>query len=168
VVLDAGCDVICLDVAHGDHKMMYSAIDKVVKLKDKYKFSLMAGNVCTPEATTRFSFAGVDIVKVGIGCFVGDTMVYTSNGFKSIQNIRQGDQVKSHTGKFRTVLRTFRQRETQNITSINDIKCTKNHKFYAVHKKHKDILNDDNIHEYAEWIEAQNLTKDYFLIKNKE
>ena len=67
VVLDAGCDVICLDVAHGDHKKMYEAIERVVKLKDKYEFSLMAGNVCTAEATIRFADAGVDIVKVGIG-----------------------------------------------------------------------------------------------------
>lgn len=67
VVLDAGCDVICLDVAHGDHKKMYEAIEEVSKLKDKYEFSLMAGNVCTAEATKHFVEAGVDIIKVGIG-----------------------------------------------------------------------------------------------------
>lgn len=66
-VLDAGCDIICLDIAHGDHKKMYNAIEEVIHLKDKYDFSLMAGNVCTPEAATRFAFAGVDIIKVGIG-----------------------------------------------------------------------------------------------------
>lgn len=66
-VLDAGCDIICLDAAHGDHKKMYEAIKEISFLKNKYQFSLMAGNVCTPEAATRFAFEGVDIIKVGIG-----------------------------------------------------------------------------------------------------
>jgi len=67
-LLDEGCDVICLDIAHGDHKKMYAAIQQVAELKiDFYSFSLMAGNVCTPEATTKFFEHGVDIVKVGIG-----------------------------------------------------------------------------------------------------
>ncbi len=67
VILEAGCDVICLDVAHGDHSKMYQAIEKVSTLKKRYKFSLMAGNVCTPAAAKRFQDAGVDIIKVGIG-----------------------------------------------------------------------------------------------------
>ena len=66
-VLEAGCDVICLDVAHGDHQKMYQAIEQVAKLKDRYSFSLMAGNVCTPSAARRFEECGVDIIKVGIG-----------------------------------------------------------------------------------------------------
>lgn len=66
-LLDAGCNVLCLDVAHGDHKKMYEAIIIVNKLKDKYKFVLMAGNVCTPDGSKRFASYGVDAIKVGIG-----------------------------------------------------------------------------------------------------
>lgn len=66
-ILETGCDIICLDVAHGDHVKMYSAIEKVSQLKKHYKFSIMAGNVCTKDAATRFANAGVDCAKVGIG-----------------------------------------------------------------------------------------------------
>lgn len=66
-LLDNGCNVICLDVAHGDHAKMYSAISAVSSFKKSYRFALMSGNVCTPEATSRFMDAGVDAIKVGIG-----------------------------------------------------------------------------------------------------
>jgi len=66
-LLKAGCNVLCIDVAHGDHEKMYTAIDSVRKLKNEFEFVLMAGNVCTPEATIRFARHGVDAIKVGIG-----------------------------------------------------------------------------------------------------
>lgn len=66
-LLDVGCDVICLDVAHGDHTKMYDAINQLQKLKNKHTFSIMSGNICTPEAAKRFYNSGVDICKVGIG-----------------------------------------------------------------------------------------------------
>lgn len=66
-LVDEGCNVICLDIAHGNHAKMYEAIEAVCKVKNHVNFSLMAGNVCTPEAALRFAEAGVDIIKVGIG-----------------------------------------------------------------------------------------------------
>ena len=67
MLLDEGCDIICLDVAHGNHRKMYQAIENVLKLKSRYKFTLMAGNICTAGAARTFSVAGVDVIKVGIG-----------------------------------------------------------------------------------------------------
>lgn len=66
-LLDDGCDVICLDAAHGDHTKMYRAIEAVECLRSRHTFTIMAGNVCTPEAVARFARAGVDVIKVGIG-----------------------------------------------------------------------------------------------------
>ncbi len=63
----AGCNVICIDVAHGDHQKMYEALDILITLKQRYTFIIMAGNVCTPEAALKFADHGVDAIKVGIG-----------------------------------------------------------------------------------------------------
>ena len=66
-LLNAGCNVICIDIAHGDHQGMYEALSTLTPLKDRYSFMLMAGNVCIPDAATRFAEHGVDAIKVGIG-----------------------------------------------------------------------------------------------------
>lgn len=66
-LLNVGCNVICIDVAHGDHEKMYEAIKIIVLLQDNYDFVVMAGNVCTPEAVLRFADHGVNAIKVGIG-----------------------------------------------------------------------------------------------------
>jgi IMP dehydrogenase len=66
-LLDSGCDIICIDVQHADHKGVHEAVKKIVKLKNKYKFVLMVGNVCTGRATQELARSGADVVKVGIG-----------------------------------------------------------------------------------------------------
>jgi len=66
-LLDVGCNLICVDIAHGDHTKMYKSLRELDKLRGKYSFVLMAGNVCIPEAAQRFASEGVNTVKVGIG-----------------------------------------------------------------------------------------------------
>ena len=66
-LLDSGCNVICIDVAHGDHKKVYEAIDELMRLKGSNQFVIMAGNVCTDSAVRAFVKHGVDAIKVGIG-----------------------------------------------------------------------------------------------------
>lgn len=66
-LLDVGCNIICLDVAHGDHTKMYQAIEVLINLIGIYDFTIMAGNVCTIPGAQRFANNGVDIIKVGIG-----------------------------------------------------------------------------------------------------
>lgn len=58
-------DIIVVDTAHGHSK---GVIDLVRIIKTKYpKLPLIAGNVCTGEATRDLIEAGADVVKVGMG-----------------------------------------------------------------------------------------------------
>lgn len=66
-ILDTGCNVLCVDVAHGDHKKMYESLREINKLRGRFSFVLMAGNVCIPEAAQHFASEGVNAIKVGIG-----------------------------------------------------------------------------------------------------
>jgi len=66
-LVDAGCNVICIDIAHGDHHKMYKALETVTKIQSQNDFVIMAGNVCTVEAAKRFEEAGVNAIKIGIG-----------------------------------------------------------------------------------------------------
>jgi IMP dehydrogenase len=64
-LLRAGCDIICVDTAHGHSK---SVVDAVGSLRKNFKdMELVAGNVATGEGAAALCEAGVDAVKVGIG-----------------------------------------------------------------------------------------------------
>lgn len=43
----------------------------------------------------------IKILFCGFPCFVAGTQVYTDKGYKSIEDIRVGDMVLTHKGRFR-------------------------------------------------------------------
>ena len=64
-LLAAGCDVICIDTAHGHSAGVLQACRDVRK---KFpSLQLVAGNVATGEATRALIETGVNAVKVGVG-----------------------------------------------------------------------------------------------------
>jgi len=169
---------IIIDVAHGHHSNVISTIETLVSYFKNNQFDssvfppkIIAGNICTAYAAKELSLYPIDGLKVGIGpgCFVSGTKVILKNSIKEIQNIKVGDEVLTHKGRYRNVIATTQRKEFKKVHSINGIKCTENHEFYVLEKKYKDIVNDGNINEYAEWISAKSLDKDkYFLLKIKE
>ena len=65
-LVNAGVNVITIDIAHGHSQAMMETIDWLRKtFKDK--IDIIAGNVATPEATRDLINAGADAIKVGIG-----------------------------------------------------------------------------------------------------
>jgi IMP dehydrogenase len=64
-LIDAECDLIVIDTAHGHSKMVSAAVERVRKLSNAVQ--IIAGNVATGEATKALIGAGADGVKVGIG-----------------------------------------------------------------------------------------------------
>ncbi len=64
-LLDAGCDLIVIDTAHGHSEGVGLAVERIKKLSNEVQ--VMAGNVATGEATRALIGAGADAVKVGIG-----------------------------------------------------------------------------------------------------
>lgn len=71
------------------------------------------------------------------GCFPAGTPVVMADGsMKPIEDIRYGDQVRSHTGAIRKVTNTFQREYTGNLTGISPkgfgetIWATPNHGFY--------------------------------------
>ncbi len=64
-LLDADCDVVVIDTAHGHNKDVARAVERVKKLSNAVQ--VIAGNVATAEATRALIGAGADAVKVGIG-----------------------------------------------------------------------------------------------------
>lgn len=64
-LVDAECDLLVLDTAHGHNS---SVIDQVRKIKKQWgNVQLVAGNVATAAAAEALIDAGADCIKVGIG-----------------------------------------------------------------------------------------------------
>jgi IMP dehydrogenase len=64
-LVDAGVDVLVVDVAHGHSDRVLNVVRKLKK--ELSQVDVIAGNVATPEGTKDLIDAGADAVKVGIG-----------------------------------------------------------------------------------------------------
>jgi IMP dehydrogenase len=64
-LIEAECDLIVVDTAHGHSKMVAAAVAEIKKMAPEVQ--VVAGNVATAEATRALIDAGADGIKVGIG-----------------------------------------------------------------------------------------------------
>ncbi len=64
-LIQAGCDCIVIDTAHGHNIDVGRSVERVKALSNSVQ--VIAGNVATAEATRALIDAGADAVKVGIG-----------------------------------------------------------------------------------------------------
>ena len=160
-----GVNVLCIDVAHGHHIAVRRMIEN---LRDSYgsKIHIMAGNIATTEAFTDLSNWGADSVRVGVGggCFTAGTLVRTTTGDKPIELVELGDKVFTHTGKVQQVINTLSFDRDEEIAVINGIEATKNHEFYVVDKDKSHFITEENLQEFAYWIEAGHLDKAKHLL----
>ena len=64
-LMDAECDLIVIDTAHGHNREVATAVERIKRGSNTVQ--VMAGNVATREAANALIGAGADSVKVGIG-----------------------------------------------------------------------------------------------------
>ena len=65
VLIDAECDLIVIDTAHGHNREVAAAVERIKRSSNSVQ--VVAGNVATREATKALIGAGADAIKVGIG-----------------------------------------------------------------------------------------------------
>ena len=64
-LIDADCDLIVIDTAHGHNIDVARAVERIKRLSNSVQ--VVAGNIATAEAAKALIGAGADAVKVGIG-----------------------------------------------------------------------------------------------------
>ena len=166
-LIEAGANVIFIDIAHGYSQSVIDTAKSIRRYSSLTK--IVVGNTTNPDMLEECqSIADCCKCGIGQGCFHEGTRISTDMGTKNIENIQIGEYVKTHKNRYRKVIETTQREEKQKLFHINGVKCTGNHEFYVLHKKYKEIANDDNINEYAEWISAEKLNNNYFLLKIKE
>jgi IMP dehydrogenase len=86
-VVDAGANVLCVDVAHGHHSMMKNALKH---LKEQYggDIHIMAGNVATGKGACDLAEWGADSVRVGVGGgSICSTRLVSGHGVPTFQSV---------------------------------------------------------------------------------
>ncbi len=85
-LLDAGSDIIVIDIAHGHSTLELEAIKKI--RKEFGDINLIGGNVATYEGAADLVNAGVDCVKVGVGpASICTTRIVTGSGVPQLSAI---------------------------------------------------------------------------------
>jgi len=85
-LINHGCDVLLLDVAHGNHINVKNAINKIKSVYSNIE--VIAGNVCTYEGAKNLCEWGVDCVRANIGNgAMCTTRINTGVGIPSITSI---------------------------------------------------------------------------------
>lgn len=160
---------ILIDIANGNMKSMHDLITNGKSILGD-KLILMVGNVANPETYRIVSELGADYCRIGVGngggCFLKNTKVITKRGIINIQDVIIGDEVLTHTGKYKRVYNTISYETVEELIQINFNISTLDHEYYVLNKKYLNIVNDNNIEKYAEWVEANKLSDEYFLLEN--
>lgn len=87
-IVDVGCKIICVDVAHGDHVGCNEMTSWIAK---KYPDVLIiAGNVATRSGALRLYDSGANVIKVGIGGgSLCTTRIETGNGVPQLTALEE-------------------------------------------------------------------------------
>lgn len=95
--LDAGADMLVLDIAHGHSSL---AVDMVKNLiKNFPNAEIMAGNVATPEGVRDLAAAGAASVKVGVGSgSICTTRIVTGAGFPQLSAVMECSKAAAECG----------------------------------------------------------------------
>ena len=88
-LLDAGVSFLCIDVAHGHHKLMKIAITKLRSWFGQ-DIHVMAGNVATLEGYNDLADWGADSIRCNIGGgSICSTRIQTGHGVPGLETIFQ-------------------------------------------------------------------------------
>lgn len=157
-LVDAGTDVLVIDVAHGHHSMVGKALKEIKELYPNV--DVIAGNVCTKEGTKYLIDNGADGIKIGVGagCLGVDTRVLMANGqYKNINTIQVGEYVINREGNPVKVLNVINSGFKNTIAFETDLwhaptYVTPDHRYWS------------NINNNNEWIEIDSIDNNKVLM----
>jgi len=86
-------NIVCIDIAHGDHIMMEEAIEYI--RSEHPNLFIIAGNIATSEGYKRLSKAGAHAIRTSVGSgSICTTRIQTGHGMPTFQAILYCDQAK--------------------------------------------------------------------------
>jgi IMP dehydrogenase len=96
-LIEAGCDCIVIDTAHGHNTDVARAVERVKRVSNSVQ--VIAGNVATADAARALVDAGADAIKVGIGPgSICTTRIIAGVGVPQLTAIMDAARVASKSG----------------------------------------------------------------------
>lgn len=147
------------------HEVFSVEWDKRFEDIDLYKD---IGELTAKEVIDKFGHP--DVIWLSPDCFPAGNLVWTSKGYKNIEDIECGDYVLTHKGNYKKVIRTVKKNDYKfcelKISGCESFLVTPNHPFYArkkipVHARKNGTPIMYTTLSKPEWINAENLTNDY-------
>ena len=87
-LVQSGCKILCIDVAHGHHKLVKESIRRI-KNEVTGQFDILVGNIATRESARDLCEWGVDGLRIGIGAgSLCSTRIQTGVGVPMVSSIR--------------------------------------------------------------------------------
>jgi len=87
-LVQSGCKILCMDVAHGHHKLVKESIRRI-KNEVTGQFDILVGNIATRESARDLCEWGVDGLRIGIGAgSLCSTRIQTGVGVPMVSSIR--------------------------------------------------------------------------------
>jgi IMP dehydrogenase len=87
-LVQSGCKILCMDVAHGHHKLVKESIRRI-KNEVTGKFDILVGNIATRESARDLCEWGADGLRIGIGGgSLCSTRIQTGVGVPMVSSIR--------------------------------------------------------------------------------
>lgn len=103
-LVEAGCNFIVIDVAHGYHKLVGDLVRELKALnlvaRDELPVEYIAGNVAAPDGVHYLCTSGADVIKVGVGPgSLCTTRIVTGHGIPQLTAIAACALVAATYGK---------------------------------------------------------------------
>ena len=87
-LVQSGCKILCIDVAHGHHKLVKDALRRL-KNEVTGTFDILVGNIATRESARDLCEWGVGGLRIGIGAgSLCSTRIQTGVGVPMVSSIR--------------------------------------------------------------------------------
>ena len=85
-LVEKDLSIVCIDIAHGDHKMMEKAVEYI---RSEYRnLFVIAGNIATASAYKRLAKAGAHGIRTSVGSgSICTTRIQTGHGMPTLQAI---------------------------------------------------------------------------------
>lgn len=129
--------------------------------------SLNLGDITRVDETKLKPF---NMICGGSPCFVKGTKVYTSTGYRNIEDVKIGDLVLTHTGNFKKVVRVGNKFSDEvyelKAQGVLNTTVTGNHPYYVRSSKRKwnnDRRSYDRIFTNPEWKSVKDIADNEYI-----